>query len=1053
MELRRFELVEGSSDKFWSVGIEGVVVRVQYGRNGTNGQTKDKTCASPVAAETEAAKLVAAKVKKGYVEVGAESSPAPATPAAVEPEPQPVAAPAAEPAAELAGLADHAGDPAADDIGFVAEPYERAAIGGGQPIAATIPEPDGTPEQIVARWEAWVSANAVADHWTYRPGELFLHTPFTTLPDPVSARWWRAYLFNQVPEIREPENPTFRAATFEEWAHVEERGYIARTYGGRLDKRQRLARARAVALDPAETLPPPLMGEAGRTACLDPISELAVDLVLEGPSAMLAIMRPDVDWLVALRALAPSLGEGVAAAFDAAVLRAEERIVNSRHHQAGAIEEARVRFARLRRALLASPSEQAELAAAADEEIPVRDRLIVALGLPDPRARESVWLRGEQGISDVNVWTSLPDGVTIAGIGRPAFDRAVAVILARTAGDDAASCIRRVGARVHGGAAVPGMLRLAADSRAPAAAREWLRAHAGAVAAYDGPLSKQETGVLDGLVREILTADPSFAPRHPQLRAIVDTIVRATSLPEFAGDEPWWVEALAAEAVAPEAAGKLKVLKKLPAWATSLPPLIVGEVRLSAEQRDAVLLSAMRGARDETLAPRPLLAAVRDRMSDQDRDQVASALLQGFLGNGAASGERALFVAAGFLGADGFVAELTPLVRAWPGESQHQRAVLGLDVLAATGTGTAMSAISGIANKSKFKGVQKAANESLERLAALQGLSVEEFQDRVVPDAGLDEQGTRILDYGPRRFRVRLSPEGKAIVHALDAEGRPEGKPRTALPAPNSKDDADLAAAAKKEFTLLRKQLTDAAKIQTARLDQAMVTGRVWSAGDHEAYLARHPVLNALIRPLVWRVAAPGAAAVLLRVNEDREYVTVDDEPYALPADATLTLAHPLGLEAPDVAAWRAHLSDYELVSPVEQLDRATYPLPEGSGLELAGLPTNSVNPGALLSRLERHGWRRGEPQDGGVIPTLSLPFPAFGVAVIMEIDDGLWVGMIHESGPQTVERVSAVALERVTDGVGYFWASREQRIDWNSVDPVVVSEVGRSLDSLREEG
>ena len=42
----------------------------------------------------------------------------------------------------------------------------------------------------------------------------------------------------------------------------------------------------------------------------------------------------------------------------------------------------------------------------------------------------------------------------------------------------------------------------------------------------------------------------------------------------------------------------------------------------------------------------------------------------------------------------------------------------------------------------------------------------------------------------------------------LGPDGRPTGKPRAALPAPNSRDDADAAALAKAEFAVLRKQLT-----------------------------------------------------------------------------------------------------------------------------------------------------------------------------------------------------------------------------------------------------
>ncbi len=67
---RRFEMVEGSSSKFWEIRVEGASFTVTFGRIGTAGQAKTTTCASPEAAQAEAEKLVREKTKKGYQELG-----------------------------------------------------------------------------------------------------------------------------------------------------------------------------------------------------------------------------------------------------------------------------------------------------------------------------------------------------------------------------------------------------------------------------------------------------------------------------------------------------------------------------------------------------------------------------------------------------------------------------------------------------------------------------------------------------------------------------------------------------------------------------------------------------------------------------------------------------------------------------------------------------------------------------------------------------------------------------------------------------------------------
>lgn len=65
--MRRFEFSTGGSDKFWEVEQNGNDVTVRYGRIGTNGLTQTKSYGSPEAANKEHDKLVAEKLKKGYV--------------------------------------------------------------------------------------------------------------------------------------------------------------------------------------------------------------------------------------------------------------------------------------------------------------------------------------------------------------------------------------------------------------------------------------------------------------------------------------------------------------------------------------------------------------------------------------------------------------------------------------------------------------------------------------------------------------------------------------------------------------------------------------------------------------------------------------------------------------------------------------------------------------------------------------------------------------------------------------------------------------------------
>jgi predicted DNA-binding WGR domain protein len=67
---RHFEFTEGSSRKFWEIVVQENTFTVRFGRIGTLGQSQTKRFADETEAKREADKLVAEKVKKGYVQKG-----------------------------------------------------------------------------------------------------------------------------------------------------------------------------------------------------------------------------------------------------------------------------------------------------------------------------------------------------------------------------------------------------------------------------------------------------------------------------------------------------------------------------------------------------------------------------------------------------------------------------------------------------------------------------------------------------------------------------------------------------------------------------------------------------------------------------------------------------------------------------------------------------------------------------------------------------------------------------------------------------------------------
>jgi len=78
--MARYELIEGTSKKFWQIALDGTSFTTTFGRIGTDGQTSTKDWDDEDKAKKEHDKLIAEKTKKGYKLVGGGGKAAKAAP-------------------------------------------------------------------------------------------------------------------------------------------------------------------------------------------------------------------------------------------------------------------------------------------------------------------------------------------------------------------------------------------------------------------------------------------------------------------------------------------------------------------------------------------------------------------------------------------------------------------------------------------------------------------------------------------------------------------------------------------------------------------------------------------------------------------------------------------------------------------------------------------------------------------------------------------------------------------------------------------------------------
>ena len=1035
MPRREFHFTESSSQKFWAIDLDGTAFTVHFGRLGTAGQAQKKEFTTPEAARKEHDKLIGEKTRKGYIEtqgtLTATPVPAPVVKSADSPRPrrapsQPAttaAAPDAIPAAEAGSTTKDASSAARE---------------------ATTP-PSGAPSLTLDR--------RVQLHPTdyRRAGWL----PWTPLPEPkvspfdlesclaklkkeAAGSYLSSWSFrNLCPSAASPEEAWFWIST------------MASSSSSRLenDVSKLEAKARKTdftkrpsvsdlddALKSTNNLPPQICGLLRALIDADAIA----DMILDHTRATSTNTR--ISWTGIGRIGADSFREHVAPYLTQDKRRGLADRLSQRLRAETQNETVRTRLVELLSCLGGSDAYAEAIAARASgagrwgwDHLTFDD----LAGLPSAERFASEVLRLVKDIrtpADARLW--------LVATGWQSLELIADAVCAQGSKADA-EALARVLALVEAPEAARSMLRVQLESKAQAVALEWFANHPLAAVVGLTPVAAENTGRLAAAARSILdthhrsgrtnvleAAKPHLDPASAAFlqREIIESV--EDLLPEIPDAE--------LPAAVREALAGLKPGKPIP-WlvAPMLAPLRHGSGRVGT----AAVEQMLAGLRTASLSePCPLAEALKSAFEGGVLDAFAWSLFSQWQGAGGPSKDKWAMAALGHLGSDASVLRLVPLIREWPGESQHQRAVFGLEVLRRIGTDAALMGLNGIAQKVKFRGLKEKAIALMEEIAASRGLSREELADRIVPDCGLDARGTRVFDFGPRQFRFVLAGDMKPLVRDAAGKAKPD------LPAPGKSDDPALAERAVAEWKLLKKTLRETLKVQADRLEDAMISGRRWSTADFDALLVRHPLMVNLVRQLLWAsYGADGRPRTLFRVTEDQTLADVEDAAIPLPADGAIGIVHPAHLTGEQLSAWGQIFADYEIIPPFQQLARRLCrPAPEDLGLTAITRYAGPKVPGIVMyGMLERSHWLRDTPADAGGFMQHSKPFHAAKVTAFIAYDPGMGIGYYDE--PQSLQEIYFVPGHAVPD----MWGKHTNRLKIGDVDPVVLSEVLRLAEAI----
>ncbi len=303
-----------------------------------------------------------------------------------------------------------------------------------------------------------------------------------------------------------------------------------------------------------------------------------------------------------------------------------------------------------------------------------------------------------------------------------------------------------------------------------------------------------------------------------------------------------------------------------------------------------------------------------------------------------------------------------------------------LEMLAGAGDPVSLQVIISAATRLKQKGVQKFAGTLVERVAEAKNWSMDELGDRTIPSAGLDESGNLELPCGPdsKLYTARLDESLLLVIR------NPDGKVVKALPS----GPDDTTKASKKSLSASRKELKQVVAMQTARLYEALCSGRRWTHADWCQDLYAHPIMRKLVERVVWTgLDADGETLATFRPTAEGDFTDADDQDVDIGTFASLAIAYGALMDAETGDTWAQHLDDYEIKPLFTQFGRTLLSLPEDIGdatriEDRSGWVTDTFTFRGNATKL---GYERGESMDGGYFNEYTKGFVSAGVLAVIE--------------------------------------------------------------------
>lgn len=342
--------------------------------------------------------------------------------------------------------------------------------------------------------------------------------------------------------------------------------------------------------------------------------------------------------------------------------------------------------------------------------------------------------------------------------------------------------------------------------------------------------------------------------------------------------------------------------------------------------------------------------------------------------------------------------KLKTQIEEWALNSRGALAAHAVYAIALNASKFALVLVDTMSVKVKNNQVKNAAKDALKKTAKALEISEDELIDKIIPDLDFDKKGMRELHYGGEADRVfKLQIKNDFTIEVTDSND----KVLKSLPAPNSKDDKEIADASKKELTLIKKNIKMISSNQMRRLNKVLLNGRKWSYKTFNELFVDNPIMNIFALKLIWGVYDENNNLIeSFRYMEDGSFNTFDEEEYifedSLKNKKNITLVHPIELDEDKLSKWRNQLSDYEILQPINQLNLLFEEVKEEhiKNNKIISFEDKEITAGEIMSMANKMSFERSRDiEDGGSYNCYELKDSILEIACRINFEY-MWFGM-----------------------------------------------------------